>query len=185
MRHDTLRIIRYLKSIPFVQTKRFFILSFLLSTFFLIVMQILDKAILLWAVLIGITSCKTNWKKLIDACILNPINLRKSILLIILYLAYFSLTDSDWKNINWLKSYLDWGTLMFVLLVFTTFVTKMNKNITTSIMLVSLTLIPMFVIIQLPILADTYAVFAFLLVTYLVIKEIVEVRHIQVEHAKK
>ena len=37
--------------------------------------------------------------------------------------------------------------------------------------------VPLFVILQMPVLADTYAVFAFLLVTYLVMIEINAVRN--------
>lgn len=179
MNKEIFRIIHSLKSLPFRNIKRKGILLFFLSALVMVTIHTFSKIILILVIAAGALTYFTDLKISINTNSLNPANLRKVFYLLIFGTAFFALTDVDWRGVEWLKSYIDWGTLMFLLLLFISYLMHIKKNVYILVALVSLTLIPVFVIIPLPIHADAYAVFAFLLVTFLVIQEVREIRNIQ------
>jgi len=142
-----------------------------------IINKIFDKSIFFWVIIIALTSYFSNWKLVLDRFFINTASFKLSLSLFLLFTIVFSFTDVDWKYLNWIKSYLDWGTIIFILFVLTTHIIHLSRDATIHLLLIVLMFVPLFVILQMPVLADTYAVFAFLLVTYLVIIEINAVRN--------
>ena len=165
--------------------KRVSILLSILVLSFIVVYILFDRVIFFWTILIGVVVYFEDKKIINFRKLLLPDNFRKVFMILIFSASFFCLRDVGWKSYEWLKFYIDSGTVFFILFLISNYVLNINKSLYHYIIFFAIVLIPIFVILDLPIIADIYAVFAFLLVTYLVIKEIVAVRHIQVANAKK
>jgi len=171
------RTISYLNHLPAQNIKRTATFLFFFLLLLLISLRTFDHSILVWAVVTGFITYLADTECSIGKHLISPARLRKVSLLLLLVTVFFALTDVDWKSGEWLKSYIDSGTLLFVLFfIITYFMEITSKRLYLLTTLFALGLIPFFVTTKLPVLADTYAVFAFLLVFRLIFREIRGVR---------
>lgn len=170
------QITQLLLSFPILRVKRISIMFFLLIMQVTIIIKLFDRSILFWVIVLWLISYFSDWKSILNRFFINSAGFKLSLFLFLLFTIVFSFTEVDWKYLNWLKSYTDWGTIVFILFVLTVYIFHLSRNIIRKLLLIVLMFVPLFVILQMPILADTYAVFAFLLVTCLVFIEVREVR---------
>lgn len=158
--------------------KRASILLFILVLSFIVVYILFDRVIFFWTILLGVVVYFEDKRIVNFRKLLQPDNFRKVLMILIFSAAFFCLRDVDWKSYEWLKFYIDSGTIFFILFLISNYVLNINKSLYHYIIFFAIVLIPIFVILDLPIIADIYAVFAFLFATFLVIKEVIEIRKI-------
>jgi len=144
----------------------------------LVIKQLFEINFLLWVILSALTTyfVDTEYKK--KNYLQYGIMQRKAFILLILIVSILSLRDVNWNRFEWLKTYLDSGTVLFLLFIVFSYLFSIKRYILVSISLFGLMLIPIFILMEFPILADAYAVFSFLLISYLIIKEVSTIRNI-------
>lgn len=179
MNTDLSYIIQQVPHIPPVHNgKRSIIFLLLFLLLFLVIMRTFDHTILIWASIVAYITYLADSEFSLGKHLVSSEHLRKVLVLLISITVLFSLIDVYWKSVEWIKVYIDSGTVLFILFLIVIHVFPISQRVYTSTVLFALAVIPALVIAELPILAETYAVFAFLLLSRYLLREVRAVRTI-------